>query len=40
MVFDPPKYKLQVDYRTTITLKTKEAVDAWIKKYPNAKLIK
>ncbi|MBI3509774.1 MAG: hypothetical protein HY064_03855 [Bacteroidetes bacterium] len=31
--------KLQVDYRTTISVRSKEALDMWMKKYPNAKVI-
>ncbi|HTL81030.1 MAG TPA: hypothetical protein VL651_04970 [Bacteroidia bacterium] len=31
--------KLQVDYRTTISVRSKQALDMWMKKYPNAKVI-
>lgn len=34
-----PKYKLQVDTRTTITVRTMGALKAWQEKYPEAKLI-
>jgi hypothetical protein len=31
--------KLQLDYRTTIIVRSKEAVALWMSKYPNAKVI-
>lgn len=34
-----PKFKLQLDNRTTITLKTKEQLDKWMSMYPKAVLI-
>lgn len=34
-----PKFKLQLDNRTTITLKTKEQLNKWMDMYPKAKLI-
>jgi hypothetical protein len=34
-----PKYKLQLDSRTTITVRTEGALKAWKEKYPEAKLI-
>ena len=34
-----PKYKLIIDPRTTIYVKTDEALKKWIAKYPNAKVI-
>lgn len=34
-----PKFKLQLDNRTTITLKTKEQLNKWMEMYPQAKLI-
>jgi hypothetical protein len=32
-------YKLQVDYRTIISVKSQSALDMWMKKYPNAKIV-
>lgn len=32
-------YKLKIDSKTTITLKTKEAVKLWLERYPKAVLI-
>lgn len=32
-------YKLKIDAKTVITLKTKEAVKAWLERYPKAVLI-
>lgn len=34
-----PKFKLQLDNKTTITLKTKEQVNKWMELYPKAQLI-
>lgn len=34
-----PTIKVQLDYRTTITVRTKEALKDWLKKYPNARVI-
>lgn len=34
-----PKFKLQIDTRTTITVRTAGALKAWQEKYPEAKLI-
>jgi hypothetical protein len=34
-----PKYKLQLDTRTTITVRSTDALKAWKDKYPEAKLI-
>jgi len=34
-----PKFKLQVDNKTIITLKTQEQLDKWMSLYPKAKLI-
>ncbi len=34
-----PKFKLQVDNRTTITVRSEGALKAWREKYPEAKLI-
>jgi len=34
-----PKFKLQLDNRTTITVRTEGALKAWKEKYPEAKLI-
>jgi hypothetical protein len=34
-----PKFKLQLDNRTTITVRSEGALKAWKEKYPEAKLI-
>ncbi len=34
-----PLFKLYIDSRTTIVVRTKKAMDMWMEKYPNAKLI-
>jgi len=34
-----PKYKLQLDSKTTITLKTEEQLEKWMQLYPKAELI-
>lgn len=34
-----PRFKLQIDYRTVITVRTMEAVKSWIQRYPAAKLV-
>lgn len=34
-----PKFKLKLDSRTTITLKTKEQLEKWMSLYPKAELI-
>ncbi len=34
-----PKFKLQIDHRTTITVRSAGALKAWQEKYPEAKLI-
>jgi hypothetical protein len=34
-----PKFKLQLDRRTTITLKTEEQLQKWMTMYPKAELI-
>ncbi|MEX1002159.1 MAG: hypothetical protein WDZ35_08600 [Crocinitomicaceae bacterium] len=34
-----PKFKLKVDNKTTITLKTKEQLNKWMEMYPQAELI-
>lgn len=31
--------KLQVDYRTVIMVKSKKALEMWMEKYPNAKVV-
>lgn len=33
------RIKLQLDYRTVITVRTKEAMNMWMEKYPGAKII-
>jgi hypothetical protein len=32
-------FKLQVDYRTVISVKSQSALNMWMKKYPNAKIV-
>jgi len=34
-----PKYKLQLDSKTTITLKTEEQLEKWMALYPKAVLL-
>ena len=34
-----PRIKVQLDYRTTITVKSRHAVDMWLSKYPEAKIL-
>jgi hypothetical protein len=34
-----PKIKIQLDQRTTITVRTMDALKAWMERYPEAKLI-
>ncbi|WP_175437465.1 hypothetical protein [Crocinitomix algicola] len=34
-----PKFKLQLDSRTTITLKTEEQLKKWMQMYPKAELV-
>jgi hypothetical protein len=34
-----PRIKVQLDYRTVITVKTRHAVDMWLSKYPDAKVL-
>jgi len=34
-----PMFKLQLDSKTVITLKTKEQLKKWLEMYPKAKLI-
>jgi hypothetical protein len=34
-----PRFKVQIDYKTIITVRTMEAVKSWISRYPEAKLI-
>ncbi|HEU4716610.1 MAG TPA: hypothetical protein VFU15_02205 [Bacteroidia bacterium] len=31
--------KLQVDYRTTIVVRSQRALEMWMEKYPNAKIV-
>jgi hypothetical protein len=33
------RFKLQIDYKTIIIVKSKEAVKMWLSKFPNAKLV-
>ncbi len=32
-------FKVKVDHRTVITVRTKEALKYWLTEYPNAKII-
>jgi hypothetical protein len=34
-----PKIKIQLDYKTTITVRTKDALESWLHKFPEAKVI-
>lgn len=34
-----PRYKVQIDYRTVITVRTMEALKSWQQRYPEAKLV-
>ncbi len=34
-----PRFKLKLDLRTTITVKGKEQVEQWLKKYPKAVVV-
>lgn len=34
-----PKFKLQLDRKTTITLKTQEQLNKWMELYPKAQII-
>ncbi len=34
-----PRIKVQLDYRTVITVKTTQALDMWLSKYPEAKVL-
>jgi hypothetical protein len=36
---DTPRIKVQLDYRTIITVKSRSAVDMWLSKYPEAKIL-
>lgn len=36
---DVPTIKVQLDYRTTITVRTKAALKSWLERYPEAKVI-
>lgn len=36
---DAKVIKLQVDYRTTILVRTQKALEMWMSKYPNAKIV-
>ncbi len=39
VIDDRPKFKLQLDTRTTITVRSTGALKAWQDRYPDAKLI-
>lgn len=39
IVDNRPKIKIQLDYKTTITVRTMDAFKAWKDRYPDAKLI-
>ena len=32
-------FKVRIDHRTTITVRTKEALRYWLTEYPNAKVL-
>ena len=32
-------FKVKIDHRTTVTVRTKEALRYWITEYPNAKVL-
>ncbi len=34
-----PRYKVQIDYKTIITVRTMDALKFWQLKYPEAKLV-
>ncbi|MBK7184203.1 MAG: hypothetical protein IPH89_15550 [Bacteroidetes bacterium] len=34
-----PKVKVQIDYRTVITVRSEQAAKTWMEKYPAAKII-
>lgn len=34
-----PKIKIQLDYKTTIIVRTKNALESWLLKFPEAKVI-
>jgi hypothetical protein len=34
-----PKIKIQLDYKTTIIVRTKNALESWLHKFPEAKVI-
>lgn len=34
-----PRYKVKIDYKTIITVRTLDAVKAWQQKFPAAKLV-
>lgn len=31
--------KIQIDYKTVITVSSKKSADSWMQRYPNAKVI-
>lgn len=39
IVDNRPRFKLQIDYRTIITVRTMEAVKSWLQRYPAAKMV-
>lgn len=34
-----PRFKVQIDYKTVITVRTMEAVKSWMQRYPAAKMV-
>ncbi len=34
-----PMFKLKIDFKTTITVRSKAALEMWLQKYPNAEII-
>ena len=39
IVDNRPKIKIQIDYRTIITVRSMDAFKAWKERYPEAKLV-
>lgn len=36
---EKPTFKIKIDYKTIITFRSTDALELWMKKYPNAKLV-
>jgi len=39
IVDERPRFKVKIDYKTVITVRTMDAVKAWQQRYPEAKLV-